>query len=229
MNNNSLNDAQIIDSWHKNAAPWTTAIREQQIESRKLVTDWAISEAILSCSPSSVLDLGCGEGWLVRYLIDKNIKAVGVDAIASMIAQAKQITTGDFYVASYEEIIQGKLNISADVVVCNFSLFGQEIVTKLFQTISSLINPNGSFIVQTLHPLVACGELPYHDGWREGSWNGFNKDFTAPPPWYFRTLESWVKLFADSGLRLLELREPIHPIEHKPASVIFIAEVYEER
>ena len=54
---------------------------------------------------------------------------------------------------------------------------------------------------------------------------GFSSDFVDPAPWYFRTLESWIQLFMTSGLRLVELREPIHPQTQKPASVIFIAEV----
>jgi hypothetical protein len=33
------NDRKIIDSWFKNAAPWIVAVEEQQIESRKLITD----------------------------------------------------------------------------------------------------------------------------------------------------------------------------------------------
>jgi hypothetical protein len=34
-----------------------------------------------------------------------------------------------------------------------------------------------------------------------------------------------VKLFSDSGLRVLEVREPLHPKTQKPASALFIAEV----
>jgi hypothetical protein len=71
--------------------------------------------------------------------------------------------------------------------------------------------------------LAACGDSPYVDGWREGSWSGFSSDFTDPPPWYFRTLESWVRLFSQNGLHLLELREPIHPTTGKPASALFIS------
>jgi len=52
-----LSDAKIVDSWHKNAAPWTAAVRESQIESRKLVTDRAIVDAVLSRSPATALDI----------------------------------------------------------------------------------------------------------------------------------------------------------------------------
>jgi hypothetical protein len=128
-------------------------------------------------------------------------------------------------VASYEEIAAGKLNISVDVIVCNFALLGKESVEGVFRATPSLLNAHGAFIVQTLHPFVACDDFPYQDGWREGSWAGFSAAFTDPAPWYFRTLESWIKLFLDSGFRLLEVREPLHPKTQKPASVIFIAEV----
>jgi hypothetical protein len=72
---------------------------------------------------------------------------------------------------------------------------------------------------------VASGDAPYLDGWREGSWAGFNAGFTDPPPWYFRTLASWVRLFNDNGLQLRELREPLHPNTGKPASLILMGSV----
>jgi hypothetical protein len=76
-----------------------------------------------------------------------------------------------------------------------------------------------------VHPLVSCREAPYVDGWREGSWAGFSSDFTDPPPWYFRTLASWVALFIDSGLRPTALREPVHPESGKPVSLILMGQL----
>ena len=125
---------------------------------------------------------------------------------------------------SYEEIANGKLSVSVDVIVCNFALLGKKSVEGVFRAASSLLNLRGSFIVQTLHPHIACGDRPYRDGWREGLWAGFSSAFTDPAPWYFRTLESWIKLFVDSGFRLREIREPLHPKTQKPTSVIFIGE-----
>lgn len=72
---------------------------------------------------------------------------------------------------------------------------------------------------------MACGDAPYADGWREGSWAVFSVGFFDPPPWYFRALESWVRLFHDAGLRLAELREPLHPVTGEPASLILVGTV----
>jgi hypothetical protein len=126
--------------------------------------------------------------------------------------------------SSAEAIAAGELELSVDVAVANFALLGKESVERLLERAPRLLAPRGALIIQTLHPVVACGDLPYRDGWRAGSWAGFSNAFTDPAPWYFRTLESWTRLLVDSGLRVVETREPAHPVTQKPASVIFIAE-----
>jgi SAM-dependent methyltransferase len=213
-------DTNIIDSWNKNAAPWVTAVRGGEIESRTLVTNRAIVDAVRSRVPSSGIDIGCGEGWLVRAL--DGVDLIGLDVVPGLVEAARQAGGGDFRTMSYEEIAQGRLDMALDVAVCNFSLLGEESVAGIFRAAPSFLRPGGALIVQTMHPVVACGEAPYRDGWREGSWTGFNDGFTDPPPWYFRTLGSWIKLYADHGLQLLEVREPLHPTTGKPASLILI-------
>lgn len=225
MKNDPLSDAKIIESWNKNAPSWVTAVRDGQIESRRQVTDHAILDAVLSRSPRTVLDIGCGEGWLARELTARGIRVIGIDAVPQLIEEAKRAAGGDFRVVSYEQLSAGTFQSLVDVVVCNFALLGKESVEGVFKAVPSFLYPHGSFIIQTLHPVTACGDLAYRDGWREGSWAGFSSDFTDPAPWYFRTLESWTKLFMDSRFRLLEMREPLSPKTLKPASVIFIAEL----
>lgn len=220
-----LSDDKIVESWRKNAAPWTAAVRDNRIDSRIRVTNQAIVDAVVDRAPNSVLDLGCGEGWLVRALSARGIRAVGVDAIPDLIHQAARAGGGEFHIASYEDIVDGRFEAAVDVAVANFSLIGKESVEGLVRRAPSLLTPGGALVMQTLHPVIACGELPYVDGWRAGSWSGFSDDFTDPAPWYFRTLEGWVALIASANLRLVEMREPLHPITARPASVIFVAEV----
>ena len=224
MTDDSSKDARIIDSWRANADPWTDAVRGNRIESRVMVTNRAIVDAVMSRSPVTVLDIGCGEGWLVRALAERGVRAIGVDVVPVLIEQAKQAGGGEFRIASYEDIAAGAIDVKVDVAVANFSLIGKESVENLLRHLPGLLNPRGAVIVQTLHPVSSCGDLPYEDGWRTGSWAGFSEDFTDPAPWYFRTVESWTRLIADSGLRLIETREPIDPRSGQPASIIYIAE-----
>ena len=218
-------DARILESWHINALPWTRAVRDAQIESRRLVTDRAIIETVLGCKPATVLDIGCGEGWLARALARHGVRVTGIDAVPELIEQARRAGGGEFRVASYEQVARGAVRAEADVLVCNFALLGKDPVDGLLRALPGLLRPGGILVIQTLHPLVACGELPYRDGWREGSWAGFDPAFTEPAPWYFRTLESWTRLLRWHGLRVRELIEPLHPVSQRPASIIFLAEL----
>lgn len=218
-----FSDERVIRSWGANASQWTEAVRDRKIESRNLVTDDAIVAAVTGLAPRTVLDLGCGEGWLARRLAGAGAIVTGVDVIPELIERATQSGGGKFVVASYESIAAGALTIEADVIVANFSLIGKEAVEGVIDAVPAMLADGGHFVVQTLHPHMATGDGPYADGWREGSWTGFGPEFTDPAPWYFRTLESWISLLASGGLEVRELREPIDPRTSRPASLILIA------
>jgi len=218
----ALSDQKILDSWKKNASPWAKAIEEKQIESRRLVTDQAIVDAVCSITAKKVIDLGCGEGWLVRALTSQGFSVTGIDAVQGLVDRAKAHGQGSFKVLEYENICSGTLHEKYDLAVCNFSLLGKESVEHVFSIIPKILNDNGCFIIQTLHPHACCGDLPYLDGWREGSWQGFSEAFVDPAPWYFRTLESWFDLFSGSGLTLDRVAEPVNKKTGKPASLLMI-------
>lgn len=221
----NLNDKSVLDSWNNNASAWINTIENDEIESRKLVTNKAIIEAITSYSPATILDIGCGEGWLTRELTVKRIEAWGVDGVSALIEKAQLMNCGKFSIVSYEDIVN-KIhlfsNIQFDAAVCNFSLLGKETVDNLIKSIPGLLKNQKLLFIQTLHPMMGCGESSYVDGWRKELWDGFNSDFKAAP-WYFRKLETWINLLKNSGFTILECREPINPFTHKPASIIFIA------
>ncbi len=225
MSIDPLSDAKIVESWRKNAGPWVSAVRDQKIESRKLVTNQAIVETVMSRSPLTALDIGCGEGWLARELAGHGMRVMGVDVVPDLIEQAKRAGAGEFQVASYEDIAAGELDMQVDAVIANFSLIGKESVEGVLRRIPSLLTDDGTLFIQTLHPVTACGELPYTDGWRKGSWAGFDDDFSDPAPWYFRTMERWLQLLSETGFQKIETREPLHPATGRPASVIFIAQL----
>ena len=105
----NLNDKLVLDSWNNNASAWINTIENEEIESRKLATNQAIVDAVTSYSPSSIIDIGCGEGWLTRKLTIKGIEAWGVDGVSSLIKKAQLMNCGKFLVASYEDIIHSKI------------------------------------------------------------------------------------------------------------------------
>lgn len=217
-----MNDRLIIERWKQNSAPWTSAVRECRIESRTRVTNAAIIDTIMQRKPGSVLDIGCGEGWLARALAVHGVDVLGIDAVPALIDSAAQAGGGRFAKISQEDLADGVVSERFDACVCNFSLLGGEVVDRLIAEISGRLNSGGALIVQTLHPCAGGSDADYLDGWREGSWAGIDAPFSDPAPWYFRTLQTWIKLYRESGLRIDALLETIHPETRQLLSIILV-------
>jgi len=216
-------EADLLHSWQLNAKAWIDAVRGGAIESRRQVTDQAILLAILGRQPERVLDLGCGEGWLLRALADRGIDAVGVDGDAALVEAARAAGSSAVHKASYEQLAAEEVDIGGgyDLVCANFALLHQDII-PLLAAMKALLAPSGTMVIQTLHPWsMANGD--YQDGWREESFAGFAGQW-QPMPWYFRTLASWLNALDMAGLRLVNLQEPQHPQNAVPQSLLLVAE-----
>lgn len=214
--------AEIEKSWRLNAQKWTGAVRAGEIDSRRLVTDKAIAEGILACKPHRVLDLGCGEGWLVRLLSAQGIECVGVDGCPKLIEAAEDAGAGEFLLCSYSELITepALAGVGFDLIVANFALLAED-VAPLLKALSTVLAKGGNLLIQTTHPWSVGGS--YTDEWRLETFRGFSGSW-EPMPWYFRTLGSWLSVLHQSGYRMVDLQEPKHPATGMPLSLLLIAE-----
>lgn len=214
-------EARLRQSWDRNAAAWTRAVRGGEIESRRLATDDAIVGAVLDQAPARVLDAGCGEGWLARALSSHGVEVVGYDGSAELIAEARQKGGGAFHHLSYEEFAGDPARWGGfDVVVSNFALLGEALQPLLTAHTRSL-TPGGQLVIQTVHPVTAHEHPPYVDGWRVETYPGLG--FPSSMPWYFRTLASWLGELRRAGLVLEEMHEPLHPQTEQPVSLILVS------
>lgn len=216
-------ESTLLQSWHHNARSWIEAIRTGAIESRLKVTDQAILLAVLSRQPGLVLDLGCGEGWLLRALTERGITAVGVDGDATLVEAARAAGSLQVHVASYDELVEQTVDIGSDydLICANFALLHQDII-PLLAALNGLLAPGGALVIQTLHPWVAAAG-DYQDGWREETFAGFKGQW-QPMPWYLRTLSSWINALDMAGFQLAGLQEPQHPQSPVPQSLLLVAE-----
>ena len=216
-------ESTLLQSWNHNAHAWIEAIRSGAIESRLKVTDQAILLAILGRQPERVLDLGCGEGWLLRALAERGIEAVGVDGDETLVEAARAAASSPVHLASYEQLVEARVDVGRDynLICANFALLHQDII-PLLAAMDALLAPDGALVIQTLHPwTVAAGD--YQDGWREETFSGFDGQW-QPMPWYLRTLSSWINALDMAGFRLAGLQEPQHPQSPVPQSLLLVAE-----
>jgi len=214
----------VIQSWAENAAKWIDLIENDKIESRKLVTNAAILKTVLEHNPQKVLDVGCGEGWLVDTLSHRNIQCVGLDAVSAFIERAQKKRKGVFLHLSYQQICEGAFVEGApfDLICMNFSLFENKKSKRLLSHLKKWLKKEGSMVIQTVHPIEVCENEPYKSGWRKDSWRGLEEEFRTAYKWYFRTFENWSVLFQSVQLELISIQEPVHPKTERPLSVIFV-------
>lgn len=216
---------QLDRSWDSNAKAWTRVVRDRLIDSRRLATDAAILDAITSLSPRSILDAGCGEGWLCRAVEGRGIRAVGFDGSAALIEAAREAGTGQYHHLRYRDVAELSTLLAPeafDVAVFNFSLLDEEIEAVL-RHVASVVRPGGRLVIQTVHPWAGQADGSYVDGWRTEDFAGFSGSFREPMPWYFRTLTSLSEDIRNAGLVIDRVIEPRHPESGEPVSLIVVA------
>lgn len=217
-------ESQISKSWIDNADAWVDAVREGKIPSRRAGTDAAVIAAVLQSNPAYVVDAGCGEGWLARALTANGARVTGFDGSGALIERARERGGADFRQVSYDEFIATPESVgsSFDVAVFNFSLFAEDIIPSL-RAARAVLRDGGRVIIQTVHPFNDSQAERYVDGWRVETFATMSEAFQTPMPWYFRTMETWVRSVRAAGLTLQELREPVNQETGRPLSLLLIA------
>ena len=213
----------LAESWVHNAANWAGAVRGRRIARRRAGTDDAIVGAIVERRPARVLDVGCGEGWLVRRVVAAaGCVAMGIDGSAPLIAAAEAADPeGRYGVLPYDELIREPAAVGTDfdVIVCNYALFGAD-AAVLLGALGHLLTPDGAVVIQTPHPCFQTPATVYQDGWRTETFAAFEGGDWQPMPWFFRTLESWLAVIGSAGLRVLDLAEPRAAADGPPLSLL---------
>ena len=215
-----LTDQQLLRSWEDNATAWIDAVRQRRIASREAATNQALIEQVLALAPRTVLDIGCGEGWLTRELARHGIAVSGFDAVESLVASAREQGGGFFYQFTYDDMARGRINLRADVLVCNFSLLGKAPEERMLRRLPSHIEPGGALLIQTVHPQTQDDPQA---GWREEDWRAFGDGFTTASPWYYRPPNQWRALLTEAGFTSVDELEIIHPTDKTPLSLILVA------
>ena len=89
-------------------------MRGGRIESRRLATDGAIVAAVVEERARSVLDVGCGEGWLSRALSERGVRVVdglltGLhEPEASHLLMLEAVAGREAVARGYEEALDGR-------------------------------------------------------------------------------------------------------------------------
>ena len=100
--------------------------------------------------PFAFLDVGCGNGWVVRKigLLENCKKSIGIDKSKKMISQAKKFSDNkeQFF---HTDIESYKTRQKFDYIFSMESLYYADSIEKALKKIYTLLNPGGQFVCGT--------------------------------------------------------------------------------
>jgi 2-polyprenyl-3-methyl-5-hydroxy-6-metoxy-1,4-benzoquinol methylase len=145
----------LPNRWDINASFWVQIIREHRDKYRNDLTDPAMLNAIGQPEGLTVLDAGCGEGYLSRILAENGAIVTGIDSSARLIEAAGAQTKTDarpvsFDVGSVDELPYA--DSTFDLVICNHLLNDLYDPSRPISEFSRVLRSGGRLIILMLHP-----------------------------------------------------------------------------
>lgn len=215
----------LLSVYQQNAGNWLTTIDDKEIPSR-VWTNPAIVSAARTLKPQSVLDVGCGEGWLLRALGETTqdykpaLVRVGCDGVSDFISAARQKDPdGKYVTASYDDLRSGTKLGQFELIIFNYSLFGKEEVVDLLRSMLHAVKPNGHLLIQTIHDSV----FPDPGRWLLEDWQSMKGNYEGSYSWYYRSLGEWESDLEESGWSVVRCTETAKPDGQKLSYIFTVA------
>lgn len=159
-------EEQVSQAWDRIADKWVDRYNEHGDMNREFIIDPVIFRLIGSIKDLSVLDAGCGGGYLSRLLAKKSARVVGIDISKRFIEIARQKEKQDplgitYQVASLSDL-SALQNESFDLIVSNIVLADVRDLDKAIEELGRVLRAGGRFVFSTMHPCFSSS--PVH-GW----------------------------------------------------------------
>ncbi len=220
-----MTSEEAIRRWDLHAEVFTEKYDEHGGIHREVLLNPAIFSLVEDIEGASILDAGCGEGYLSRIFSQRGANVTAVDYSKNMLEIAKRRTVSNLSIEYHHgncEKLEFLKNSTFDMIVSNMVMMDLADYEAALNEMYRLLKDGGYFIFSILHP---CFVTP-KSGWvrdsqgRKQYWrleNYFNEgvyeqmlpvDAEDKVVFYHRTLTSYFKAFQKAGLILEELIEP---------------------
>lgn len=202
-----------LEVWNTLASDYSNWITGQTCERGRLLHETLLKGIRDVCPPhaSAVVDIGCGDGRILRELFaDTAAAVVGVDGSEEMLTRAK----ANFpRLKTIEAALDSEIPIpsaSADLVFCTMALMYAERIEIVLHEIARIMVPDGTALVAVPHPCFfnRRGALENFDYWESKRYAKYlDPVFPIPVFQIHRPLSAYVTAFREAGLFLESLLE----------------------
>ena len=135
-----------LKDWHRRFAGQRLSLFEQFCLENGTTSFEALVTAAELRPQQTVLELGCGEGPLLRYLLRSDVRYIGVDFSAASLAAARQQFGAT--AAAFVEADAGQMPLpdaSCDVVLSHMALHIMTPVEPVLCEVARVLKPHGTF------------------------------------------------------------------------------------
>jgi SAM-dependent methyltransferase len=214
------------------AQEWTriASFRAQQIQSRSdLSFHYVLLPSILdlsSCSDfSSVIDIGCGGGFVTEKLAERALSVVALDLSSENLAIAQQrlghLKNVTLFNGSVEHYTQTQEPNAFSLAVTNMVLMTAVRLDKFIRSVAHLLKPGGHFVFTITHPCF----WPQYWNYAHEDWFRYTEEIIIEAPFRISTqdtegpitthvhrpLSLYINSLRAHGLTIDQLVEPMPP------------------
>lgn len=174
---------KTFDKWAQNGRA-----ELMEIEHGKNVSKFL--ETMSFDKPFTFLDVGCGNGWVIRKIAKegKCKKAVGIDVSKKMIAQSKKKSNNNKESFFHTDIESWKYKGEFDFIFSMESLYYTNSIEKALEKIFKLLKPGGQFF---------CGTDFYTDNKATARWASIMKI-----QMHLHSKKEWKGFFQNAGFQV---------------------------
>ncbi|BAU14459.1 methyltransferase type 11 [Leptolyngbya sp. NIES-3755] len=217
-------EQEIYESWNQKAQDWDIQVGDLGDRNRILNSDPVLWQFVGDVNGRTVLDAGCGTGYLSRQLCRKGAIVTGVDLSSEMLAIAQQKARSEELSIDFREDSCSELktlsNESFELLVSNYVLMDLPDLEKAVLAFHRVLKPGGVAVLVFSHPCFDQGaavvnddrsvtyhqKRPYFERQKrqDPPWKHFTSDFI----WFHRPLSDYWKAFKLAGFSVIDFEEP---------------------
>ena len=176
-----------MDNVSKKFDEWAINGKAESMEKGHGVNVLKFLKKISFNKPFSFLDVGCGNGWVIRHIsnISTCKKAIGIDKSKKMIIQANKKIKNNKESFVCTDIEEWKYSGKFDFIFAMESIYYADSIENAIQRIYKLLKPGGQFF---------CGTDFYTDNKATTKWSNMMKI-----QMHLHSKKEWKEFFKNAG------------------------------
>lgn len=164
-----------------------------------------------------ILDVGCGNGYMVKLLRDEGYDAYGMDISRNMINNAKKRVPEEYLRVDDVQKINPLEYPKFDCIIMSMVLDQVPDIDKAINNVYQLLDEGGYLIVILPHPsfylyygnFVENVSIDKYNN--EGRLNVILSGISRPLPYHHRKLETYLNCFISHNFEIIKISEPVLP------------------